>query len=68
MAHWRRPSAGFWAPEADVDVDKALHEGGLKFTLAGKKLKGSWVLVRMRNDRVRGKRKNLAPDQAARRL
>jgi bifunctional non-homologous end joining protein LigD len=58
MAHWRGLSAGFWAPEADVDVDKALHKGEPKFTLAGKKLKGSWVLVRMRNDHVRGKRNN----------
>ena len=36
---------GTWTPE-DPDVDAALRQGELKFTLAGKKLKGSWVLVR----------------------
>lgn len=38
---------GTWAPEVD-DVDKAFGQGDLKFTLHGKKLKGSWVLVRMK--------------------
>lgn len=38
---------GTWEPEVD-DVDAALKKGDLKFTLKGKKLKGSWVLVRMR--------------------
>jgi bifunctional non-homologous end joining protein LigD len=38
---------GTW--EAEVpDVDEALKKGDLKFTLHGKKLKGSWVLVRTR--------------------
>ena len=32
-------------PEVE-DVDEALEKGDLKFTLHGKKLKGSWVLVR----------------------
>ena len=36
---------GEWLPESD-DVDSALEKGDLKFTLRGKKLKGSWVLVR----------------------
>jgi bifunctional non-homologous end joining protein LigD len=36
---------GAWTPE-DPDVDAALEKGELKFTLAGKKLRGSWVLVR----------------------
>jgi bifunctional non-homologous end joining protein LigD len=36
---------GAWVPE-DQDVDAALRKGQLKFTLRGKKLKGSWVLVR----------------------
>ncbi len=49
---------GFWAPEGNGDVDAALRKGDLKFTLAGGKLQGSWVLVRMRNDRERGKRNN----------
>lgn len=36
---------GTWSPEVD-DVDAALRKGDLKFTLHGKKLHGSWVLVR----------------------
>jgi bifunctional non-homologous end joining protein LigD len=38
---------GTWTPESP-DVDAALKKGDLKFTLQGKKLKGSWVLVRTR--------------------
>ncbi len=38
---------GEWSPESD-DVDSALRKGDLKFTLHGKKLRGSWVLVRTR--------------------
>lgn len=38
---------GNWEPESD-DVDAALLKGDLKFKLRGKKLRGSWVLVRMR--------------------
>ena len=36
---------GTWTPE-DPDVDAALRKGELKLSLHGKKLKGSWVLVR----------------------
>ncbi len=36
---------GAWEPEVE-DVDEALRKGDLKFTLFGKKLTGSWVLVR----------------------
>jgi bifunctional non-homologous end joining protein LigD len=36
---------GTWTPE-DPGVDAALRKGELKFTLQGKKLRGSWVLVR----------------------
>ena len=36
---------GTWAPE-DPDIDAALRKGQLKFELHGKKLRGSWVLVR----------------------
>jgi bifunctional non-homologous end joining protein LigD len=39
---------GTWKPEVE-DVDAALAKGDLKFTLRGKKLRGSWVLVRMRS-------------------
>jgi bifunctional non-homologous end joining protein LigD len=38
---------GTWMPEVP-DVDEALGKGELKFTLRGKKLKGSWVLVHTR--------------------
>jgi bifunctional non-homologous end joining protein LigD len=38
---------GTWTPES-TDVEAALEKGDLKFTLHGKKLKGSWVLVRTR--------------------
>jgi bifunctional non-homologous end joining protein LigD len=38
---------GTWEPEVE-DVERALAKGDLKFTLHGQKLKGSWVLVRMR--------------------
>ena len=38
---------GTWEPEV-ADVDAALAKGDVKFTLYGKKLRGSWVLVRMR--------------------
>jgi bifunctional non-homologous end joining protein LigD len=42
---------GTWTPELP-DVDAALAKGDLKFTLAGKKLAGSWVLVRTRGGRM----------------
>src|ERR1700731_2534347 len=38
---------GTWTPESP-DVAAALEKGDLKFNLHGKKLKGSWVLVRTR--------------------
>jgi bifunctional non-homologous end joining protein LigD len=38
---------GTWSPE-QPDVDAALAKGDFKFHLHGKKLKGSWVLVRTR--------------------
>jgi bifunctional non-homologous end joining protein LigD len=38
---------GTWVPD-DPDVAKHLAKGDLKFTLDGKKLSGSWVLVRTR--------------------
>src|SRR5580698_1790995 len=38
---------GTWTPEQD-DPQAALEKGDLKFTLHGKKLRGSWVLVRTR--------------------
>ncbi len=41
---------GFWAPQ-EGDAERGLRKGELKFTLAGEKLRGTWVLVRMRHDR-----------------
>lgn len=38
---------GAWEPEVE-DVDDALSRGDLKFRLRGRKLRGSWVLVRTR--------------------
>ena len=38
---------GEWEPEIE-DIDQALQKGDFKFTLYGKKLRGSWVLVRTR--------------------
>jgi bifunctional non-homologous end joining protein LigD len=38
---------GTWSPEVN-DVDEALGKGDVKFTLHGKKLRGSWALVRTR--------------------
>ena len=39
---------GFWAPEVDTPPAQSLAKGELKFVLAGEKLKGSWVLVRLK--------------------
>jgi bifunctional non-homologous end joining protein LigD len=39
---------GTYKPENATDVSQALKKGELKFSLNGKKLKGSWVLVRTR--------------------
>jgi len=47
---------GFWTPEGDAA--RSLLKGELRFTLAGEKLQGNWVLVRLRRDRERGKRTN----------
>jgi bifunctional non-homologous end joining protein LigD len=46
---------GTWESE---DPEAGFKKGDLKFTLHGDKLHGSWVLVRMRNDRSGGKRTN----------
>ena len=49
---------GFWTPEGTKTTQEALQGGDLKFILDGDKLKGSWVLVRMRGDKFGGKRTN----------
>ena len=46
--------SGAWEPESP-DVDAALKKGDLKFRLKGKKLQGSWVLVRTRGRYQEGK-------------
>ena len=40
---------GTYEPENTDDVSAAIRKGELKFSLNGKKLKGSWVLVRTRD-------------------
>ncbi|WP_184330459.1 DNA ligase D [Povalibacter uvarum] len=49
---------GYWTPQGDLDAQAQLKKGDLKFSLEGERLHGSWVLVRMRNDRTGGKRTN----------
>jgi bifunctional non-homologous end joining protein LigD len=40
---------GTYKPEGTTNVSEALRKGELKFSLNGRKLKGSWVLVRTRD-------------------
>ena len=49
---------GYWEPAGDKPPQEALAEGDFKFTLDGKRLHGGWVLVRMKHDRLGGKRTN----------
>ena len=49
---------GYWIPEGNRSPEEALAAGDLKFSLEGRKLHGSWVLVRMKGDRFGGKRTN----------
>ncbi|MBY2932978.1 DNA ligase D [Rhizobium leguminosarum] len=49
---------GYWEPEGKKSPEQALAKGDFKFTLEGKRLHGSFVLVRMRNDRNGGNRTN----------
>ena len=49
---------GYWKVEGNKSPEEALKGGDLKFTLAGKRLTGSWVLVRMKNNRYGNKRTN----------
>jgi bifunctional non-homologous end joining protein LigD len=51
---------GSWTPEAP-DVDAALKKGELKFSLAARKLNGSWVLVRTRGYGKSAKRSDGKP-------
>src|SRR6188768_3036502 len=49
---------GVWAPLPGINARAALKAGQLKFLLAGERLKGEWVLVRLKHDRDAGKRNN----------
>jgi bifunctional non-homologous end joining protein LigD len=49
---------GYWAPQGPKKPEDALKSGELKFVLVGEKLKGSFVLVRIRNNRGRDTRTN----------
>src|ERR1700691_806695 len=49
---------GYWTPEGSNSPEEALRSGDFKFTLDGSRLQGSWVLVRMKQDRNGGKRTN----------
>lgn len=49
---------GYWSPTMEGSAATALRDGELKFVLAGDKMKGGFVLVRMAKDRTGGKRIN----------
>lgn len=49
---------GWWAPEPGFDLEKGLKRGEIKLVFAGERMKGGWVLVRIKNDRTGGKRAN----------
>jgi len=49
---------GLWEPEGGKTAQQGLADGDFKFILAGQRVKGSWVLVRMKHDRMGGKRTN----------
>ena len=49
---------GYWEPDGTKAPEQALAKGDFKFTLEGERLHGGFVLVRMANDRGRGKRTN----------
>ena len=51
---------GYWAPEPGESPQRALEQGELRFTLEGERLRGRWVLVRLRDESSRrsGGRRN----------
>jgi bifunctional non-homologous end joining protein LigD len=51
---------GYWAPEPGTSIEQGLKKGDLKVVFMGERMKGGWVLVRMRWDREksRGKHNN----------
>lgn len=42
---------GYWSPTRNEPALKSLEDGELKLVMGGEKLKGDWVLVRMKRDR-----------------
>lgn len=49
---------GFWAPDKGFEnVGQALAKGELKFVMEGERMRGSWVIVRLKSDKP-GKPKN----------
>src|SRR3978361_1001793 len=43
---------GFWAPEKGFEnIGQALAKGELKFVMEGDRMHGSWVIVRLKNDK-----------------
>ena len=49
---------GYWEPEDGGDVEAQLKKGDLKVRFDGERMRGGWVLVRIKNDRTGGKRTN----------
>ncbi|HEX3950158.1 MAG TPA: DNA polymerase ligase N-terminal domain-containing protein [Steroidobacteraceae bacterium] len=49
---------GFWAPQGEKSAQQMLKSGELKFILAGERLTGRWVIVRIKNNRGRDTRTN----------
>jgi bifunctional non-homologous end joining protein LigD len=47
---------GYWEYDGAGSAEAALRKGELKFKLDGERLKGGWVLVRMRSDKFKSKR------------
>ena len=45
---------GYWAQMDGRSPQEALRKGEFKFVMAGEKVEGSWVLVRLKPDRQRG--------------
>jgi bifunctional non-homologous end joining protein LigD len=48
---------GYWENESSESAEEACRQGNLKLKLDGRRLKGSWALVRMRTD-AKGQRNN----------
>jgi len=49
---------GYWQPDGSETPQQSLANGGLRFTLEGERLRGNWVLVRMKPVRTERKRVN----------